>query len=76
MTERERILESALTAATRELLHERDCLFDCSTDSQGRFTDPDDQEAVQELDALIDQCQKALGIADLQRLRQEHDHVH
>lgn len=76
MTEREKILKAALTAATRELLLERDCLFDCSTDSEGRFTDPDDEEAVRELDALIDQCRQALGIDDLQPLRQEHEHVH
>ena len=55
--------QTALDKATRELIAERDQYYDGVTTRDGAFLDTQDQAEVLRLDALIDHCQRARGIA-------------
>jgi len=56
-------LLAALEAATREILGDRDCLYDSITDGEGNIVDPSDAEGLAELDALLDRCNAAIARA-------------
>lgn len=54
-------LRAALVKATARLILDRDCLYESVTTSEGEIHDERDREDVAEADALIDECQAALG---------------
>lgn len=53
-------LESALRRLLAAYIHERDCLFDSVSSEGGTICDPEDAEAVAEMDVLIDECRGLL----------------
>lgn len=51
----------ALQGATKALIAERDCLYDSAAVlGTGEVPDPDDREAIADLDKLIDECRAAM----------------
>ncbi|MBK5910092.1 hypothetical protein CCR85_01110 [Rhodothalassium salexigens] len=54
-------LEAALTETLREIIAERDTLYDCVTCADGRYDDPRDEAEVARLDGIIDRGRAALS---------------
>lgn len=57
-------LLTALKRVTKEYIAERDVLYECSTDQAGRFCDWDSEQAVAEMDEIIDECRAAIALAE------------
>ena len=53
-------LLEALELATKELIADRDCLYDSISDADGNVVDDADGLELKELDRKIDQCQAAI----------------
>lgn len=54
-------LRTALVKATAQLIINRDCLYESVTTQDGDIPDEQDRDDLAEADALIDECQAALG---------------
>ena len=57
-------LKEALEAAIKELIAERDCFYEGSTNQHGEFDDPADEASLADLDRLIDQAMGALALTE------------
>ena len=56
-------LVEALTEATKYLIAERDSFYDSMTDPDGSISDPDDQDALSDIDEPIERYQAVLAQA-------------
>lgn len=51
----------AIKAALRHLIADRDCLYEAISLRDGTIPDPLDKKDLNDLDAVIDQCQAAIA---------------